>query len=452
MRWSDKQIPKRARPKGGRGVARWAGTLIALSLLAAPQPGRAAAAIGPGETLDLKRCIAVALENHPGLRAARSTVRAGESRVGQARAGYYPQITGTGGYSRTDPIVSGANGRTATTGTLNSTDNYSSSLALSQNIYDFGRTRSQVNIQSLNRDAFRSDLADAQSRIVFDVRQTYWGLLQTGRQLEVAREVVDQFEQHLTRARGFFDVGLRPKFDVTKAEVDLSNARLALLSAEKAYRLARVFLNNAMGVPEAPPYGIVDQLSYEPLTVPLEEAIRLAYDRRPDLQAIAVRKGALTESIELARKGHYPFLSGSASYGWGGSDFPLDRGWSVGAQLNIPIFSGFATRYEIEEAQANLAVTAANETQLRQQIYQEVKQAWLGLEESAERITTAELSVRQAEENLALAKGRYGAGVGSPIEVTDALVALSNAKTARISALYDYKTAQASLDKAMGDR
>jgi hypothetical protein len=41
--------------------------------------------------------------------------------------------------------------------------------------------------------------------------------------------------------------------------------------------------------------------------------------------------------------------------------------------------------------------------------------------------------------------------VGSPIEVTDALVAASNAKTAQISALYDYKLAQSSLEKAAGE-
>ena len=62
----------------------------------------------------------------------------------------------------------------------------------------------------------------------------------------------------------------------------------------------------------------------------------------------------------------------------------------------------------------------------------------------------AELIVRQAMENLELANGRYAAGVGGPIEVTDALVATSNAKTAEISALYDYKLAQSSLEKAAG--
>jgi outer membrane protein TolC len=130
----------------------------------------------------------------------------------------------------------------------------------------------------------------------------------------------------------------------------------------------------------------------------------------------------------------------------------LDQGWSVGAQLSVPLFSGYLTKYQVEEARANLDVLAANEALIRQTIYQEVKQAWLNLQEAADRIATAELTVRQATENLDLANGRYAYGVGNPIEVTDALVSVSNAKTAHIAALYDYRLAQASLEKAAGEK
>ncbi len=418
------------------------GILIGLMMFL-PSVAGAADLIGKGETLDLQRCIAIALERHPAILASAHTLRAGESRVGQARSGYYPQLNGSAGYSRTDPMSTAA-GQTY--------DSYSSSISLNQTIYDFGKTSTQVKIQELNRDSSRSDLESVRTQVIFGVKQAYWGLLQTGRNRDVAREVVGQFEQHLDQARGFFEIGTKPKFDVTKAEVDLSSAKLNLLKAENAFHLARVSLNNALGLPEAPDYEVADQLSFQRAEVDLEGAIRKAYDRRPDLQAIAVKKKALEQSIELARKADYPSVSGNANYGWGGGNFPLDQGWSFGAQLNVPLFNGFLTKYQVEEARANLDVLAANETLLRQTIYQDVKQAWVNLEDAANRIATAELSVRQATENLDLANGRYASGVGSPIEVTDALVAASNAKTAQISALYDYKLAQASLEKATGER
>jgi outer membrane protein len=415
-----------------------------------PVAAGAAGPIAKGETLDLSRCVQIALERHPSILAAAGTLRAGESRIGQARAGYYPQVGGSAGYSRTEPISTSSGLGGAAGG--DAFDSYSSSVSLSQNLYDFGKTSSQVRIQELNRDSSRSDLANIRTQVIFAVSQAYYGVLQTRRNRDVNREVVGQFQQHLEQARAFFEIGTKPKFDVTKAEVDLSTARLNLLKAENAFRLAQVALNNAIGLAEAPEYDLADEPFFQRVDVDLEEALRRAYDRRPDLRSLADRKRSLEESIALARKGYYPSLSGNASYGWGGGSFPLDQGWSFGATLSIPLFTGFSTRYQIEEAQANLDVVIANDISLRQAIYQDVKQAWLNLAAAADQVETAALFVRQAAENLDLANGRYASGVGSPIEVTDALVAASNAKTSYNSALYDYKVAQASLEKAAGGK
>lgn len=413
-----------------------------------PLAAAAEAPIRPGETLELGKCIDIALKAHPAIRAASYTLKAGESRVGQAKSGYYPQVSGSAGYSRIDP--SSTAGRSVTT--PGAYDSYSSSVGLSQNLYDFGKTAAQVQIQNLNLDSSRSDLDHAVAQVVFGVRQAYWGLLRAKRNRDVAGEVVGQYGQHLSRAKGFFEVGLKPKFDVTKAEVDLSNARLNLLKAENALRLAQVSLSNAMGLPEAPDYEIIDSLAFLRVNVDLEQALKQAYARRPDLQAVLVKKKSLEETVSLQKKGYYPYVTGNASYGWGGDRFPLDQGWSVGAMLNVPLFSGLSTKYQVEEARANLEVLKANEETLRQGIFLEVKQAWLNLQEAADRIGAAEIVVRQAAENLELANGRYAAGVGNPIEVTDALVAQSNAKTGFIAALYDYKMAQATLEKATGEK
>ncbi len=215
--------------------------------------------IRKGETLDLQRCIAIALERHPSIQAAAGTVTAGESRVGQARSGFYPQLNGSAGYSRTDPTSSSAISVSSLSSAGQAYDSYSSGISLNQNIYDFGKTSTQVKVQEFNRDSFRSDLDNVLIQVTFGVKQAYYGLLQARWNRDVAREVVGQFQQHLEQAKAFFEVGTKPKFDVTKADVDLSNAKLNLLKAENAFRLGSVALNNAMGMPEAPDYEIVDQ-------------------------------------------------------------------------------------------------------------------------------------------------------------------------------------------------
>ena len=124
--------------------------------------------------------------------------------------------------------------------------------------------------------------------------------------------------------------------------------------------------------------------------------------------------------------------------------------WNVGVAFTVPIFNGHLTRHQISEAQANADVLAANVTSLRQTIHKQVEQNYLNLQEAEERITTTKLTIQQAEENAAIATGRYNAGVGNPVEVTDADTLLVQAKASHIRALYDYRIAQTIIEQSIG--
>ena len=412
-------------------------------LLVLPYSAGAQEGIKTSEVLNLKRCVEIALQKHPDIFAATGEVEVNQSRIGQAKANYYPQVDLSSGYKKYSPVSKTSN---------NSLDEYKSSATLKQNIFDFGKTATEVDIQTLNREATTSDLRNIKERVVFNVKQAYYGLLQSKQNRDVAEETVKQFDQHLQQAKGFYEAGTKPKFDVTKAEVDLSNARLNLIKAANALKIAKVVLDNAMGMPNAPEYTIEDALLYQKYNMTLKDAIDKAYENRPDLKSIITKKNATESSIELAKKGYYPTLSGNAGYDWSGEKLPLQDGWNVGVTITLPIFSGYLTEHQVKEARAKLNVVKAQEESFRQGVLLEVQQAYLNLREAEERISTAQLIVRQAQENLELANGRYAAGLGNPVEVTDSQIAYSNAKTSHIQALSDYNVAIASLEKAMGVR
>jgi outer membrane protein len=409
--------------------------------------------ITAGETLTLQRAIDIALKNQPSILAGQSTVRASEATIGQAQANYYPQLTASGSYSKISPVSSGTG-----TGAAGKYDQYSSSVGLSQTIFDFGKTPTQVRINSLNTESSRFDLDNTLNTVVFNVKQAFYNVLQAQRNRDVAGESVKQFQQHLDQAQGFYSVGTKSKIDVTKAEVDLSNARLNLIKAENQARLSRVTLNNAMGISNVPDYNLEDNLLYMKYGLSFDDALSTVYAKRPDLQSLEKKKEAAKESISLARKGYFPVLSGNANYAYsganssGGTGFPLNNSWNYGVSISIPIFSGFDTKYKVAQAQANYDTISANEQSLRLDVYSQLQQAYLSLRQADESIITSEVTVRQAKENVELATGRYQAGVGSPLEVTDALVSLNNAQVAYTQALTDYKNAQASIEKAIGVR
>jgi outer membrane protein len=402
------------------------------------------------EVLTLSRCIDIALGKNPNIVAAMNFVDVTSSRVGEARSAYYPQVTATGEYSSTKPLNTSTNRLTAY-------NQYTGSVVVNQTIYDFGRTSSSVNISKYNLDSSRADLNATQNQIMLNVKQTYYGVLQAKRNRDVALDVIKQFQLHLDQAKGFYDVGTVAKIDVIKAEVDLSNAKLSLINAENALKIAWVNLNIAMGIPDAPEYAIEDNLSFQQYAISLEDATTKAFDNRPDLKSIIAKRQAAEENISLQRSGYLPILSGIASYNQAGppeNEPPTQpqNEWNAGVIITFPLFSGFLTNYQVAEAKANLYVLRANEETVRQQTLLDVRQAFLNLQAAEASIPTAELALSQAKENLDIANGRYGAGVGSPIEVSDAFATYVTAQASYNNALYNYKIAQANIEKAMGER
>ena len=397
----------------------------------------------PGTLFTLQQCIDIALQRNPSISAAEYAVNAADARVGQARSGYYPQVSLSGGYSKYSSIGDPTN---------SSQNLYQGNATLTQNIFDFGKTPSQVRIQRLNENSARSDKRNTVSLVVFNVKQAYYNLLQAEKNRDVAIETVKLTQEQLAQAKGFFEAGVKSRYDVTTAEVNLSNARLAQIRADNEVQIARVTLKNTMGAPDLPDFVIEDTLAFHKTPITFEEAIPRAYANRPDLQSVRAKQEASKESVSLARSGYYPTLTGNANYTRVDDTFvPEPSGWSAGVTLNFPLFNGFLTNYQVKEAKQNMYQQKANEESLRQSIVLDVQQAYLNLRAFEDGVAVAELTVQQSQENYDIATGRYNAGVGSPLDVTSALVGLSNAKTNFIAALANYKIAEAALLKAMGE-
>ncbi len=402
--------------------------------------------ISAGELLTLDKVVAITRQNQPSIVAAQGNISASQSRVGQARAPYYPQINGSAVYDRLsqDSTILGARGLDG------NFDQLAFRIRGDQLLYDFGKTATRIDIEKTNLEAARSNLNTVDDQAVFNAKLAYYNVLKIARDNEVAAETVKQFEEHLQQAQGFFDAGVKPKYDVTKAEVDLSSAKLVQIQVNNNLRLARVVLNNTMGLPDAPDYLLANNLTFDRFTLPFEQALSLALTNRPDLKTLMLRKQAAQQTVALARKGYTPVLSGNAGANYSGDTDTLDEGWSVGLALTVPVFNGHLTRHQIGEARANVDIVTADETLLRQNIQKEVQQNYLILAEAEERINVAKLTIGQAEENARIASGRYSAGVGSPVEVTDADILLVQAKASHIQALYDYRIAQVSIEQAIG--
>lgn len=407
-----------------------------------------------GERLSLTDCIDMALKNQPSLKAAFAGVEGGKGRELQARAPYFPQINASTGYSDNHQ-VGGAFGDTAT-------KSYATTLSANLTIYDFGRTGNSVDAARYSTRSAEFDSERVKQEVVLNTKQAYFALLQAKRLVIVAQKTLEQSDDHVKQAEAFFRAGSKPRFDVTRAEVERNSAKLSLINAKNTVRIRTIALYNAMGTEPGADLDIADVMvvSWEP--APYEDVKEQALKARPEMQKMEADIEAARSRVKAAQANYFPTLSANGAYNWAhgtqemGSfnGVPL-RGdiqdsWNAGITLSLPVFEGGLTRGRVSEARANLLVLEAQRDTLRQSVLMEISQAYADLESGKVRIDVMESSLQKARENLFIAQGRYKAGVGPNIEVTDAQVASVNAETDHVQALYDYQLAIARLLKAIG--
>lgn len=422
-----------------------AASLLALALaLAWP-----AWSVGAERTLGLGQVVRLAVERNPDIRAAEAGVGQAEARLTQARAPYWPQVVGRAGYQHQ---YDDATDRSLTSASRSgSSDQYTTGMGLTQMLYDFGRTGGEVDRRQYGLAASGQDLASVLAEVVLAARLTYFEVLKNSRLVEVAAETLRSQERHLVQARGFHRAGVRPKIDVTRAEVDVANARLGMIQANYGYRLARVNLEKVLGGPPGPgPYALEDVSDLPPRPRDLAPLTAEAVKARPEARSLEAQIEAARGQLTAAGGGWWPSLEATGDYQYASAGFPLREYWEVGAGLSWPLFSGWRTSGEESEARALIRQLQARLHGQRLAVEQEVSAAFLNLSESSERIETARLALRQARENMTLAEGRYRAGVGDAIEYTDAQLTLTQAENQVVQSTYGYLQAFARLDRAVG--
>lgn len=385
------------------------------------------------KSISLEECLALAEENHPALEEARAALAGQQAKLGQVR------------------VSNALKGNLSASGSRNSGSDgsYSTSFSVSKLLSDSGKNALERKSQGLSVDAASESQRETVLSVRTGVKDAYYGLLLAMRKRDQAESAVKNYQRHLDKARGFYDAGVKARFDVTKAEVDLSNARIDLVSAGSALETARAALSRAVGVPLDNARPISDFLA--PRDIPTENfALEQALENRPDIRSSRLKSQAGKLGISIAAKGNAATISVTGSAKLSGTGLPPDDDFSVGITLSVPVFDGGLTEYKIAEARASADGTDASLKKLVQTIRYEVRSALLSVMEAEARIPAAGLLVRQAEENLTLAEGRYEMGVGNVLEVADALLAFNSARVSHFQAFHDYSKAVSDLEQTLG--
>lgn len=396
-------------------------------------------------------CLEIAFKIHPSLKSAFHLKEEARAGISSTASSYYPQVSFSSTYNSSVIRTTTDDGVLLPSPQKTFSDSYITTFSLSQRIYDFGKTRYKVIAARENLNSAFYDLLAKSDEIVFKIRQAFYEAVAAEKSLAVAREAVEQRQQHLKQAMGFYRIGRRSRIEVTKAEVDLASARLDLLEAENSLEKAKVNLANAIGMPGSFDHPLDGTVTVTDVKYDFEEIAKFARKYRPEMLKIRAQQKAQKANLDLARADYFPTLTGSAYYSYRGSEFTFrNNSWGWGVSLNFDIFTSGQRAAEVRSAWHKLESIKQNRERLWQNIYLETKEAYLDLLTARKKIDVAEKSLEKARENFELARGRYKVGVGTNLEFSDAQLNLQEAQNDLIQSILSYQIARARFEKATG--
>ena len=158
------------------------------------------------------------------------------------------------------------------------------------------------------------------------------------------------------------------------------------------------------------------------------------------------------KDVEIAKSGKKPTVNLSVSNTWDKQVLPSDDNHSLSAGVSASwnVFDGNVTNSSIKQAEIAVEQAQLNFDKESDAIDLEVRENYLNMREAEKRFNSTQVAINKAEEDYFIAKEKYRAGAGLMLDIIDAQLALTTAKTNYIQAQYDYATYKAKLENVMG--
>jgi outer membrane protein TolC len=394
------------------------------------------------QSLTLDECVEIALEHNLTLSQLKEEVRAAAAEYRSSWSNFLPNVTLSAGYSRyrsENPWPGGYY-------TYEDTS-YSARVYVTQTLFDSDRFTLAGRLGA-QRKVLEMEYEREKLSVSFNAKRDYYALLRAQKLHEVSQTRMRESEKNLEKTEQLYALGSASRAGLLKAKVNLLESRLELTKAEKNVDLAQSNLLVTLGMALSEDIEVKEDSAIDSEEVPpLESVLELAHLHSPELRRAEASMRLAKTNLYASYGSYLPKLSLSASYGYEGNRLmPIreswDTGrkdWRLGLDISLPIFTGFQRILTTNKAKAEFRSAEYYRKIVERNLALDLKNCYLGIKESGERLKLAEETLELAGESYEAAKERYDLGSAPILELIDAELSLVKAESARIEALYDYR-------------
>jgi len=341
---------------------------------------------------------------------------------------------------------------------------YTASLTLQQPIFRpqiFTAISIAGTIKNLTEQSYQA----SRTTVITDVKKAYYDVLIAQEQVKLLAQSIARSEQALNDTRLLYKQGLAADLDTLRAFVNVENLRPTLIKAQSLVDITKTILKTKLSMGASDDVVLTDSLVFDgnPPMLNFETAYNEAIENRPEVSQLKLQIEVAEAQVDAEFANFLPTLDAQAQYqrltlannfnfdqySWGNN---LSVGLQLTVPLSLPLLTGTHTQTSAKVQQAKLEKKKSETLyeNVRENIRAEVKNALSTLEETTKRLQVQATTVQSAERSYNITRLRRAQGIGSALELTDAELALTQAKGNYLQAVYDYLVAKINLEKSLG--
>ncbi len=422
----------------------------AVALLAAALPARAADAPLP---VSLRDAVSAAIGSRLDAVTAGEKTAQEKARARATASALLPQITASLSETSTFKENLAAQGLSfpGFPSQLGPFDTFDLRAHLTQKLFDWGAWRRTQSGQASARAASAEETA-AREQVASAAALSYLESLRAQRAVAAATADKAVADSLLALARDRKQQGAATGVDVVRAQARAADAAAALLRAQVSEREAVLLLKRVTGCPYERELRLTDDFTAAASSAPaVDAAVSAALNGRAEVAAAEERLKAADLAAKSVFGDRLPTVVVDGQYARSGT-VPGDEttASALGGAVVLPVFGGGLATARQAEADSRRREASATLADVRRQVELDARTAVERLTESAEEERAAELSLSLAERELSMTQDRYGAGLGSSVDVVESQAELARARAAQVSALARYHSSRVNLAAAVG--
>jgi len=420
----------------------------------------AASAQTASDSLSLREILTSVMNNYPAIKKAEKEVLSANARIDLSKTAYLPEVNFSGSYTRMEPVNSMTMpiGGEVYTIDMSPKNIYSAGINLSQNIYDFGRTKKSVELNQNSKLLSQMNIEQIKQQLSLSVARVYYTISYLEKAIQIKDDQLKNLNEHLNLVQKKNATGSATQYDILTTKVKISTIENQKTDLQTSLEVQTAQLNSFLGNAASTALRLKEPTLNEAMVLPADSLIQQAYRNRSEIKLSKQTENILNSKLGVTSAQNNPsfnlFANGGYKNGYFSNKLEDTGKWNyaAGVTLKVPIFDANRTKYSKVQVNNDISGNKDEMELIRRNITNEVVESRANLLAAANKVKQSELQLQQAQKAYELSKVNYEAGSITNLDLLDSFTSLSESKLSLYKAITDYEINSQKLKISVGEK